>query len=88
MGPDQWAETRARCEAASAKAETFAPHHLCDCADCRFGRNARLDLLATLNALAAAERRIGELMLLVHRLAERVHSQSEKLSRRAEKRPG
>ncbi|HEX4591507.1 MAG TPA: hypothetical protein VH120_16340 [Gemmataceae bacterium] len=44
--------------------------------------------MATLNALAAAERRIGELMLLVHRLAERVHSQSEKLSRRAEKRPG
>ncbi|HEX4590901.1 MAG TPA: hypothetical protein VH120_13275 [Gemmataceae bacterium] len=88
MGPDQWAEMRARCEAASGIAETFAPHQSCDCVDCRFGRNARLDLSAALAALAAADRRIEELVSLVHKLADRVHSQSEKLSRRAEKPAG
>jgi hypothetical protein len=88
MSPDRYAAIRARCAAASGNDEAFAPHDQCDCADCRFGRNARRDLTAALDAIAAADRRIDELVSLVHRLAERVHSQSEKLSRRAEKRSG
>jgi hypothetical protein len=46
----------------------------------------RRDLTAALDALDTADRRIAVLEILVQKLAERVHSQSEKLSRRAEKR--
>jgi hypothetical protein len=70
MSPDQRAAARARCAAATDAIETIA----------------RRDLTAALDALDAADRRIAELVTLVLKLAERVHSQAEKLSRRAEKR--
>jgi hypothetical protein len=47
----------------------------------------RRDLIAALDALDAADQRISELASLALKLAERVHSQSEILSRRAETRP-
>lgn len=73
MSPELRAAARARCVAATDDAEAFI-------------RTARLDLTVALDALDAADQRIAELVTLVGRLAERVHSQSEKLSRRAEKR--
>jgi|HubBroStandDraft_4_1064222.scaffolds.fasta_scaffold1088139_1 hypothetical protein len=71
MSPDERVAARARCAAATDDIEMLA----------------RLDLTAALDALDAADRRIAELAALVLKLAERVHSQSEKLGRRAEKRP-
>jgi hypothetical protein len=71
MLPEERAIARARCAAATDAIEALA----------------RRDLLAALDALDAADRRIAELVTLIHKLADRVHSQSEKLGRRAEKRP-
>jgi hypothetical protein len=71
MSPEERTTARARCAAATDAIEALA----------------RRDLLAALAALDAADRRIAELETLVLKLAERVHSQSEKLGRRAEKWP-
>jgi hypothetical protein len=57
------------------------------CAAATGDYQAFADLMMALDAIDAADRRISDLEALVHRLAERVHSQSEKLSRRAEKQP-
>jgi hypothetical protein len=69
MSPEQRSAAQARCAKLTVSIDTLD----------------RRDLAAALDALDAADRRIAELETLVHRLAERVHSQSEKLGRRAEK---
>jgi hypothetical protein len=73
MSPDQRKTARARCEAIGpATADSAAEN--------------RADLMAALNALDAADEVIAEWKALIDALSERVHSQSEKLSRRAERR--
>jgi hypothetical protein len=74
MSPEQRTTARARCEAVGPlSAETAAV--------------IRVDLAAALDALDAAERVVAEWKSLIDGLAERVHSQSEKLSRKAERHP-
>jgi hypothetical protein len=75
MTPEHRQAARARCEATETvpTAESAAL--------------ARADLLAALDALDAADEGISEFRSLIDSLAERVHSQSEKLSHRAERKP-
>jgi hypothetical protein len=73
MSPDQRRAARARCDAGS---DGIVP---------KIAAEIRVHLLNALDALDAADQVVVEGQALIHALAERVHSQSEKLSRRAER---